>query len=87
MNRLPRMTVVVSEVSYPNLYALLKGEQNDRARAALLKRLAEDGARLAATDTNSGLAASLRLGHESTPTLPSLQHDVPTAADLDQWFK
>jgi hypothetical protein len=43
--KLSKICVVISQAAHPTLFTRLGLESNDRARAALLKRLAEAGAR------------------------------------------
>jgi hypothetical protein len=76
--KLPRITIVITEVSQPFLYASLKHEGNDRARAALLKRLAEDGARI----------QTIGIGRNDAAAAPSGVDPVePQDPNLNDWFK
>jgi hypothetical protein len=78
--KLSRITIVVTQASQPFLYSILNRETNDRARAALLKRLAEDGARgqSIGVGTDAKAASTDRLGYDSSK---------PMDSDLSAWFK
>jgi hypothetical protein len=73
-NQVFDMRVTIREEEFPNLYAVLMGQQNPRARAALLKRFAAEALRWA-DDESAAVSAEPR--HPQTHAPPATESVVP----------
>lgn len=86
--KLPRITIVVTEAGHPLLYSRLKAENAPLARAALLKRLAEDGARMEGSSQYSPCELSpTKVPQTSLAKRPGVSNADLLDPDLTVWFK
>ncbi|QCP54542.1 hypothetical protein FAZ95_37315 [Trinickia violacea] len=84
-----KLTVVITEVEFPHLFARLDGVPSWRGRAALLKRLGEDGARIAGYGGQAdGSFVKASIAKPGGPTkFDNLDIGQLDDDDVKDWFK